>query len=128
MVISSEPMSMQTLESEITSDEQIAADFLSYLQCDSSDRVAYEVEPTRLTGGFDARLYRYKLVGQEPRVLRILRPAREVKELLHLQLVHQILNHQSGPENSCDSPRLWRPIGPGGCFCRYGSGARSALG
>ena len=94
MVISSDPRSMQTLESEITSDQQIAADFLSYLQSESSDRVAYEVEPTRLTGGFDARLYRYKLVGQEPRVLRILRPTREVVELLHLQLVHQILNQQ----------------------------------
>ena len=82
------------LEPECRSDQQIAADFLSYLQSDSSDRVAYEVEPTRLTGGFDARLYRYKLVGQEPRVLRILRPEREVEELLHLQLVHQILNQQ----------------------------------
>ena len=94
MVISSGPRSMQTLESEIKSDQQIAADVLSYLQSESSDRVAYEVEPTRLTGGFDARLYRYKLVGQEPRVLRILRPEREVEELLHLQLVHQILNQQ----------------------------------
>ena len=82
------------LEPECRSDQQIAADVLSYLQSDSSDRVAYEVEPTRLTGGFDARLYRYKLVGQEPRVLRILRPEREVEELLHLQLVHQILNQQ----------------------------------
>ena len=53
------------LEPECRSDQQIAADVLSYLQSDSSDRVAYEVEPTRLTGGFDARLYRYKLVGQE---------------------------------------------------------------
>ena len=79
-------------ETECRSDQQIAADFLSFLQSDSSDRVAYEVEPTRLTGGFDARMYRYKLIDQEPRVLRILRPEREVEELLYLQVVHQILN------------------------------------
>lgn len=82
------------LEAEFRSDQQITADFLSYLQLESSHRVAYEVEPSRLTGGFDARLYRYKLVGQELRVLRILRPAREVEELLHHQVVHQILNQQ----------------------------------
>ena len=82
------------LEPEFRSDQQISADFLSYLQSESSDRVAYEVEPTRLTGGFDARLYRYKLLGKEPRVLRILRPAREAEELLHHQCVHQILNQQ----------------------------------
>ena len=80
------------LETECRSDQQIAADFLAYLQSEFSDRVAYEVEPSRLTGGFDARLYRYKLVDQEPRVLRILRPARAVEELLHHQVVHQILN------------------------------------
>ena len=82
-------------ETECRSDQKIAADFLSFLQSDSSDRVAYEVEPTRLTGGFDARMYRYKLIDQEPRVLRILRPEREVEELLYLQVVHQILNQQS---------------------------------
>ena len=82
------------LEPECRSDQQIAADFLSYLQSEASDRVAYKVEPMRLTGGFDARLYRYKLIGQEPRVLRILRPEREVEELLRHQFVHQILNRQ----------------------------------
>ena len=82
------------LETEFRSDQQISADFLAYLQSEFSDRVAYEVEPSRLTGGFDARLYRYKLVDQEPRVLRILRPARAVEELLHHQVVHQILNQQ----------------------------------
>ena len=82
-------------ETECRSDQKIAADFLSFLQSDSSDLVAYEVEPTRLTGGFDARMYRYKLIDQEPRVLRILRPEREVEELLYLQVVHQILNQQS---------------------------------
>ena len=79
-------------ETECRSDQKIAADFLSFLQSDSSDRVAYEVEPTRLTGGFDARMYRYKLIDQEPRVLRILRPEHDVEELLYLQVVHQILN------------------------------------
>ena len=83
------------LETKCRSDQQIAADFLSSLQSESSDRVAYQLEPIPLTGGFDARLYRYKLVGQEPRVLRILRPEREVEELLYLQVVHQILNQQS---------------------------------
>ena len=82
-------------ETKCRSDQKIAADFLSFLQSDSSDRVAYEVEPTRLTGGFDARMYRYKLIDQEPRVLRILRPERDVEELLYLQVVHQILNQQS---------------------------------
>ena len=82
------------LEPEFRSDQQITADFLSYLQSQSSDRVAYEFEPSRLTGGNDARLYRYKLIDQEPRVLRILRTAREVEELLHHQVVHQILNQQ----------------------------------
>ena len=83
-----------TLEPEFRSDQQITADFLTYLQSEFSDRVSYEVEPSRLTGGADARLYRYKLIDQEPRVLRILRPAREVAELLHHQIVHQILNQQ----------------------------------
>lgn len=82
------------LEPEFRSDQQTTADFLSYLQSQSSDRVAYEVEPSRLKGGNDARLYRYKLIGQEPRVLRILRPGREVEELLHHQVVHRILNQQ----------------------------------
>ena len=82
------------LEPEFRSDQQITADFLSYLQSQSSDRVAYEVEPSRLKGGNDARLYRYKLIDQEPRVLRILRPGREVEELLHHQVVHRILNQQ----------------------------------
>ena len=80
------------LEPEFRSDQQITADFFAYLQSESSDRVAYEVEPSRLTGGFDARLYRYKLVGQEPKVLRVLRPAREVEELMYLQQVHQTLS------------------------------------
>ena len=82
------------LEPEFRTDQQITADFLVYLQSEFSDCVAYEVEPSRLTGGADARLYRYKLIDQEPRVLRILRPAREVAELLHHQVVHQILNQQ----------------------------------
>ena len=82
------------LEPEFRTDQQITADFLVYLQSEFSDRVAYEVEPTRLKGGNDARLYRYKLIDQEPRVLRILRPARQVAELLHHQIVHQILNQQ----------------------------------
>lgn len=79
-------------EVEFRSDRQIATDFLSYLQSELSEQIVYELEPTRLTGGLDARLYRYKLVGQEPRVIRILRPAREVEELLHHQFVHQTLN------------------------------------
>ena len=87
-------MQAPVLEPEFRSDQQIAADFLSYLQSEASDRVSYEAEPSRLTGGFDARLYRYKLVDQEPRVLRILRPAREAEELLRHQCVHQILNQQ----------------------------------
>ena len=81
-------------ELEFRSDQQIAADFLSYLQSEFEDPVAYEVEPTRLTGGFDARLYCYKLVGQEPSVLRILRHAREAEELSHHQFVHEMLNQQ----------------------------------
>ena len=85
---------MPAPETEFRSDQRIAADFLPYLQSEFEDPVAYEVEPTRLTGGFDARLYRYKLVGHEPRVLRILRPAREAEELLHHQFVHQMLNQQ----------------------------------
>ena len=87
-------MPASALETECRSDQQIAADFLSYLQAESSDRVTYELEPTRLTGGIDARLYRYKLVGREPRVLRILRPERKVEELRYHQLVHQTLNQQ----------------------------------
>ena len=87
-------MPVLALEPEFRSDQQITADFLSYLQSESSDCVSYEVEPWRLTGGLDARLYRYKLVGQGPRVLRILRPVREVEELLRHQVVHQILNQQ----------------------------------
>ena len=50
------------LETEFRSDQQITADFLAYLQSARSDRVAYKVEPSRLTGGADARLYRYKLI------------------------------------------------------------------
>ena len=88
-------MSALALETDCRSDQQITADFLSYLQSDTSDHVAYEQEPTRLTGGADARLYRYKLMEQEPRVLRVLRPARQVEELRYLQLVHQTL-HQQG--------------------------------
>ena len=67
---------------------------MAYLQSESPDRVSYEVEPSRLTGGNDARLYRYKLIDQEPRVLRVLRSARQAEELMYLQLVHQILNQQ----------------------------------
>ena len=84
-------MSALALETDCRSDQQVAADFLSYLQSGTSDRVAYEQEPTRLTGGADARLYRYKLIDQEPRVLRVLRPARQAEELMYLQLVHQML-------------------------------------
>ena len=96
MVRSSERRTMpaQVLEPEFRSDQQITADFLAYLQSKSSDRVNYEVEPSRLTGGADARLYRYKLIDQEPRVLRVLRPARQAEELMYLQLVHQTLNQQ----------------------------------
>tara|TARA_B100002051_G_C16636309_1_gene586119 strand:+ start:100 stop:588 length:489 start_codon:yes stop_codon:yes gene_type:complete len=65
---------------------------LAYLQSESSARVSYEVEPSRLTGGLDARLYRYKLIDQEPRVLRVLRPARQAEELMYLQQVHQTLS------------------------------------
>ena len=82
------------LETDCRSDQQIAADFLSYLQSDTSDHVAYEQEPTRLIGGADARLYRYKLIDEEPKVLRVLRPEREVEELMHHQLVHRTLNQQ----------------------------------
>ena len=82
------------LDPECRSDQQIAADFLTYLQSESSDRVAYEVEPMRLRGGCDARLYRYKLIDEEPKVLRVLRPEREVEELMHHQLVHRTLNQQ----------------------------------
>ena len=71
-------MPAQALEPEFRSDQQITADFLSYMQSESSDPVAYEVEPSWLTGGADARLYRYKLIDQEPRALRILLLAREV--------------------------------------------------
>ena len=82
------------LEAEFRSDQQITADFLSYLQSQSSECAAYEVEPSRLKGGNDARLYRYKIVGQSPRVLRVLRPARQAEELMYLKLVHQTLNQQ----------------------------------
>ena len=82
------------LEAEFRSDQQITADFLSYLQSQSSECAAYEVEPSRLKGGNDARLYRYKIVGQSPRVLRVLRPARQAQELMYLKLVHQTLNQQ----------------------------------
>ena len=97
MVRSSERRTLPALalETECRSDQQIAADFLAYLQSDTSDHVAYELEPTRLIGGADAQLYRYKLIDQEPRVLRVLRPARQVEELRYLQLVHQAL-HQQG--------------------------------
>ena len=69
MVRSSERRTMpaQVLEPEFRSDQQITADFLAYLQSKSSDRVNYEVEPSRLTGGANARQYRYKLIDQEPR-------------------------------------------------------------
>ena len=53
------------LEPEFRTDQQITADFLVYVQSEFSDCVAYEVEPTRLKGGNDARLYRYKLIDQE---------------------------------------------------------------
>ena len=82
------------LETEFRFDQQITADLLAYLQSESSDRVAYEVEPMRLRGGCDARLYRYKLIDEEPKVLRVLRPEREVEELMHHQLVHRTLNQQ----------------------------------
>ena len=42
-------MTAPCLEAECKSDQQIAADFLSYLQSEVEDPVAYEVEPTRLT-------------------------------------------------------------------------------
>ena len=84
-------MPAPALDHDVRSDQQMAADFLSYLQSESADPVAYEVEPTQLSGGADARLYRYKLVGQQPRVLRILRPNREVEELRYYQFVHQTL-------------------------------------
>jgi len=87
-------MPVLVLDPECRSDQQIAADFLTYLQSELSDRVAYEVEPMRLRGGCDARLYRYKLIDEEPKVLRVLRPEREVEELLHHQLVHRTLNQQ----------------------------------
>ena len=82
---------MSEPDAEFRSDRQITTDFLSYLQSDSAEHLVYEIEPTPLVGGCDARLYRYKLVGQEPRVLRILRPARIAEELLRHQCVHQIL-------------------------------------
>ena len=78
-------------ETECRSDQQIASDFLSYLQSESSDRGACELEPPQLTGGFDARLYRYKLVGQEPTVLCLLNPEREAEELV----IHRLLGDQS---------------------------------
>ena len=85
---------MEKSEVELRSDQQIAADFLSYLQSDSTEHVVYEVEPTRLMGGMDARLYRYKLVGDDPKVLRILRPEHKEELLLYHQFVHQTLNQQ----------------------------------
>ncbi|MCB4394399.1 phosphotransferase [Synechococcus sp. HB1133] len=94
MVSSSERRTMPAPETEFRSDQQIAADFLSYLQSEFEDPVVYEVEPTRLTGGFDARLYRYQLVDQEPRVLRIERPERKEEGLLYHQFVYQTLNQQ----------------------------------
>ena len=87
-------MTAPCLEAECKSDQQIAADFLSYLQSQVEGPVAYEVEPTRLTGGFDARLYRYQLVDQEPRALRIERPERKEEGLLYHQFVYQTLNQQ----------------------------------
>ena len=83
---------MTTPETEFRSDQQIAIDFLSYLRSNLAEDAAYEVTPTRLTGGMDAQIYRYKLVGQDPRVLRILRPAREEEELLGQQFIHKVLN------------------------------------
>lgn len=84
-------MSAPALEAEFRSGEQIANDFLRYLQSEVSEKIIYDVEPTPLTGGMNARLYRYKLMGKEPRVLRLLPPTREVKELQYHQLVHKTL-------------------------------------
>ena len=108
-------MSAPALEAEFRSDEQIANDFLGYLQSESSDRVAYEVEPSRLSGGFDARLYRYKLVGQQPRVLRILRSNHEVEKLLYCQFVYKQLK-----QRGLKVPAIHSTCGDksvlGGCF------------
>ena len=112
-------MSAPALEAEFRSDEQIANDFLGYLQSESSDRVAYEVEPSRLSGGFDARLYRYKLVGQQPRVLRVLRSNREVEELVYCQFVYKQLK-----QRGLKVPAIHSTCGDksvlGGVFCGHG--------
>lgn len=85
---------MPELEADFRSDQQIATDFLAYLHSECSDHCVYQIEPTRLRGGADARLYRYKLLGEEPRVLRVLRPAHQAEELVYHQFVHQTLKQQ----------------------------------
>ena len=101
---------MPELQDAFRSDAQIAADFLAYWQAELSADVAYAVAPTRLKGGADARLYRYQLVGEEPKVLRVLRPAHQVQELAYHQFVHQTLNQQGlkAPliEHVCGDPSV----------------------
>lgn len=91
MVIASVPRLMPEVDTEFRSDQQIATDFLVYLQSEVSETIIYDVEPTPLTGGMDARLYRYKLMGEDSKVLRLLPPNREAKELQYHQLVHKTL-------------------------------------
>ena len=66
---------------------------LSYLRTELSEKIDYEIAPKPLTGGRDSRIYQYKLQGEQPSVLRILRPTRDADELLYLQTVYQTLSH-----------------------------------
>ena len=70
----------------------VSARFLSYLRSERTDTTTYEIAPTPLTGGIDSRIYQYKLEGKQSRVLRILPPTRDAKELFHLQTVYKTLS------------------------------------
>ena len=79
------------IKSDQMSDQTIATEFLSYLRSEGSEEVVYDVAPTPLSGGKDARIYHYKLVGKDPMVLRLLRPNRGAAELFYLQTIHSVL-------------------------------------
>ena len=81
------------LDTDFMSDQQIAASFLSYLNSDGKAFAEFELMPIPLSGGFNARLYRYKLVGDDLRVLRILRSEHQEQDLLYQQFVHKTLNN-----------------------------------
>ena len=84
--------SNQTISDWGKEDFDVSARFLSYLRSERTDIATYEIAPTPLAGGIDSRIYQYKLEGKQSRVLRILPPTRDAKELFHLQTVYKILS------------------------------------